>query len=122
MFDELSIRLSGQAFCASDLSSVASRPDWERGLVVEEGGCATSHVAAKLNCLIGYKVELSKLNSSRRAVGMWKSLFFSDFQGLWEARETALCFPRFPSGQHFHRPSFSCENLIVNHQIRANSS
>jgi prephenate dehydratase len=62
----------------------------------------TNRVAAKLNCLIGYKVELSKLNSSRRTVGMWKSLFFSDFQGLWEERETASCFPRFPSDRHFH--------------------
>ena len=29
-----------------------------------------------------------------------------DFQGLWEERETALCFPRFPSGRHFHRLQF----------------
>src|SRR5271168_1360559 len=34
---------------------------------------------------------------------MWESTFFVDFQGLWEERETASCFPRFPSGRHFHR-------------------
>jgi hypothetical protein len=34
---------------------------------------------------------------------MWESTFFVDFQGLWEERETALYFPLFPSGRHFHR-------------------
>ena len=63
-------------------------------------------VAAKLICLTGYKVELSKFNSSRRAVGMCEITALGDFQGLWEERETALCFPLFPSGRHFHRPQF----------------
>jgi hypothetical protein len=31
----------------------------------------TVFVAAKLKCLTGYKVEVSKFNSSRRAVEMW---------------------------------------------------
>jgi ADP-heptose:LPS heptosyltransferase len=34
---------------------------------------------------------------------MWESPYCVDFQGLWEERETASCFPRFPSGRHFHR-------------------
>ena len=34
---------------------------------------------------------------------MWEPPFCGGFQGLWEGRETALCFPRFPSDRHFHR-------------------
>jgi hypothetical protein len=38
-----------------------------------------------------------------RAVGMCEITALGDFQGLWEERETASCFPPFPSGRHFHR-------------------
>jgi hypothetical protein len=34
---------------------------------------------------------------------MWESQFCGDFQGLWKETETALCFPLFPAGRHFHR-------------------
>jgi hypothetical protein len=47
-----------------------------------------------------------KCHSNPAAAVRWecaKSPFYGDFQGLWEARETAFCFPRFPSDRHFHR-------------------
>ena len=44
---------------------------------------------------------------------MWESTFFVDFQGLWEERETALCFPLFPSGRHFHRDRRGAFRFVV---------
>src|SRR5258708_39846960 len=50
------------------------------------------------------------IKTGGRAVGMWESR--SDFQGLWEARETWVWFSSLSIARHFHSP------LAFHHALR----